>query len=305
MKQLKVMVGLEKENAFEGWFTKIDDQKNDLMISIIWGYSTHQETKHAFIQFQHNKTHDSLYVTYPINEITWQNDPFVLTIGKNKLSEKGIQLNFGSHGISVKGELQFSEFSLIKHSFLKPNIMGLLSYFPNECNHAIISMHHNVSGNLQINEQTWNIEGADGYIEKDWGTGFPKEYVWVQANDWPNSSIVFSYATVPVLGKHAKGFFLVFHHKGKEYRFSSIEGCKLSDFSVSEDSFNATIKKKGVSITLVAKQFNPVALAAPAHGEMKYRIKESLDGSLEVIVNIENQREVTLISQRASIDVHF
>lgn len=305
MKQFQIMVGLDKENAFEGWFSKIDDRKNDLMFSIIWGYSTHNKTKHAFIQFQNNIMHDSSYVSYSLDDLTWQKDPFILKIGKNELSKEGLLLDFESNGVSIKANLKFSTFDSIKHSFLKPNIMGLLSYIPNECNHAIISMHHEVSGDLQINDQSWEIQDADGYIEKDWGTGFPKEYVWVQANDWQNSSIVFSYATVPVLGKFAKGFFLMLHHEGKEYRFSSIEGTKLTDFSVTQDSFNATIKKKNVVVTLKAKQFNPVALAAPISGEMKSRIKESLDGTLELSLEIDNQPEVKLSSQRASIDVHF
>ncbi len=305
MKRFEIMVGVNKENAFEGWFSKIDDRKNDLMISIIWGYSTHKKTKHAFIQFQNNIMHNSSYVSYPLADFTWQNDPFVLKIGNNELSEKGLRLDFEMNNVSVKANLRFSTFAPIKQSFLKPNIMGLLSYFPNECNHAIISMHHKVTGDLQINDQTWKIDNAEGYIEKDWGTGFPKEYVWVQANDWQKSSVVFSYATIPVLGKYAKGFFLVLHHEGKEHRFSSIEGSKLTSFSVSQDSFNATIKKKGISITLKAKQFNPVALASPINGEMKSHIKESLDGTLEISLKIENQLDVFLSSQRASIDVHF
>ena len=305
MKQFGVMVGLNKKAAFEGWFSKIDDRENGLMLSIIWGYSTHQNTKHAFIQFQDSLKHNTAYITYPLDELKWKKDPFVLQIGKNELSQKGILLDFVMNGVPVQGEFCFGNFSPIKQSILKPNIMGWLTFFPNECNHSIISMYHKVTGNIQIGNQSWKIQDADGFIEKDWGTGFPKEYVWIQANEWKKSSVVFSYATVPILGKHAKGFFLVLHHDGKEYRFTSIEGSKLTDFHVSKDSFNATVEKKGVRIKLKAKQFNPVALAAPKHGEMKSHIKESLDGTIELTLEIKNQMPVTLSSQRASIDVHF
>lgn len=51
MNQFGIMVGLKKEAAFEGWFSKVDDRKNNLIFSVIWGYTTHEETKHAFLQF--------------------------------------------------------------------------------------------------------------------------------------------------------------------------------------------------------------------------------------------------------------
>lgn len=305
MKQFGVMVGLDKKDAFEGWFTKIDDQENGLMLSIIWGYSTHQNTKHAFIQFQDSLKHKTTYITYPIDELKWKTDPFVLQIGKNELSQKGMLLNFVMNGVSVQGEFYFSDFTPIKQSILKPNIMGWLTFFPNECNHSIISMNHKVTGNIQIGNQSWKILDADGYVEKDWGTSFPKEYVWVQANDWKKCSVVFSYATVPFLGKHAKGFFLILHHDGKEYRFTSIEGSKLTDFNVLKDSFNATIERKGIRLKLKAKQFNPVTLASPKDGEMKSHIKESLDGTIELTLEIKNQTPIILSSKRASVDVHF
>jgi hypothetical protein len=299
------MVGLDKEDAFEGWFCKIDDLKNGLMFSIIMGYATHKNTKHAFIQFQDSLKHDTTYISYPIEVLKWKADPFVLQIGKNELSQTGMLLDFEMDKIPVLGDLHFSSFSTIKQSILKPNIMGWLTYFPNECNHSIISMNHKVNGDLQIGNQSWKIKDAVGYIEKDWGTGFPKEYVWAQANDLEESSVVFSYATVPMLGKYSKGFFLLLHYDGKEYRFSSIEGSKLTDFNVSKDSFTATIKKRGIRLTLKAKQSNPVALSSPEYGEMKSQIKESLDGTLEIILEIKNQSVVTLSSQRASIDIHF
>jgi hypothetical protein len=305
MKQFGIKVGLEKANAFEGWFCKIDDCKNGLMFSVIWGYSTHKKTKHAFIQFQDSLSHGTSYISYPIEELKWKTDPFVLQIGKNELRESGMHLDFILKGVMVRGDFHFSNITPIKHSILRPNIMGLLSYFPNQCNHAIISMSHKVTGDLQMGDQAWKISDAFGYMEKDWGTGFPKEYVWLQANNWEKSSVVFSYATVPILGKYAKGFFLVLHHEGKEYRFSSIEGSKLSEFQVSKDSFSATVEKRGIRLKLKVKQTNPVALVSPVQGEMKAFIKESLDGTLELTLEIDNLPVVTLTSQRASVDVHF
>ena len=305
MDQFGIRVGLQKKESFEGWFVKIDDQVNDLMISVIWGYSTHDATKHAFIQFTSSIEHQTSYIRYPIEELKWQEKPFVLQIGKNQLSEKGMTLDLEKEGMSIKGDFTFGEFTPIKTSFLKPNIMGWLTYFPNECNHSIISMHHHVSGDLNIGEAKWSFQEAHGYLEKDWGISFPKEYVWAHANGWADSSFVFSNATVPVLGKFAKGFFLVLHHEGKEYRFSSIEGARMLNFEVTHDAFKAKVKKGKYLVTIEAKQNNPVALASPIKGEMSQHIKESLDGTIEIVMKLKGIEIIRLSSDRVSIDVHF
>jgi hypothetical protein len=305
MNQFGIMVGFNKPAAFEGWFSKIDDQENDLMLSVIWGYSTHATSKHAFLQFTHSLEHKTLYIRYPLEQMQWQEHPFVLKIGNNLLSEQEMQLDFEMDGVRVQGSFSFGNLTPIRTSFLKPNIMGWLTYFPNECNHSIISMYHTVNGKFSLGERSWDIQHADGYMEKDWGTSFPKEYVWLHANGWKSSGVVFSYATVPVLGQFAKGFFLVLHHEGEEYRFSSIEGARMLQFDVTKDSFRARIGKGALRIELFAKQKNPAALASPNQGEMRDYIKESLDGRVEISMTKGSSELIRLVSDRASIDVHF
>ena len=300
-----LMVGLEKKDAFEGWFSKVDAKEAGILFSVIWGYTTHEKTKHAFLQFTSSLDHDTAYISYPIEEMWVEENPFVLHIGNNVLSKEKMVLDFEMDGKSVKGSFSFGELSPIRTSFLKPGIMGWLTHFPNECNHGIISMNHEVSGNLTVGEDSFLISGAKGYMEKDWGISFPENYVWAQANDFEDSSIAFSYATVPMLGKSAKGFFLVLHHEGKEYRFSSIEGSFMLDFKVREDAFVAVIQKGRYKVVLKAKQLNPVALASPDHGEMRAKIKESLDGRMALLLFKGKEKIMELQTERGSIDVDF
>lgn len=301
-----IQVGVDKKDAFEGWFVKVDDRENGLMFSVIWGYATQVGERHAFLQFQNTLKNETAYVRYPMEDLTWTEDPFVLTIGGNTLSQEGMVLDFETPDLSVRGRFAFGAFAPLRRiSFLKPNIMGWLSYFPNECNHAILSMHHTVTGTLAMGDAAWTLQDADGYLEKDWGTGFPKAYVWCQVNDWAESALVFSYATVPLLGRHAKGFFLVLHHQGEEIRLSSIEGSRMRAFTVSEDAFTAVVEKGALRVTLHARQAHPVALASPEKGAMKARIKESLDGTVTVSVEKKGKNLLELSSERASIDVHF
>lgn len=305
MDQFGFMVGLEKKEAFEGWFSKVDAKECGLMFSVIWGYTTHEESGHAFIQFTSSLSHETAYISYDLSELWVEEEPFVLHIGKNRLSREGMVLDFHIHGQRIEGQFFFSKLSPIETSFLKPGIMGWLTHFPNECNHGLISMNHGVQGALRIGDRLFPMKEAKGYMEKDWGSSFPKAYVWAQSNDFLEGSVVFSYATVPMLGRHAKGFFLLLQHLGTEYRFSSIEGSRLLHFKVKDKAFVAILKKGPYKVVIKAKQAHPVVLASPDHGEMKAKIKESLDGRLLVKVFLKEQELLFLETDRTSIDVHY
>lgn len=304
MDQFGIMVGLNKKNAFEGWFSKVDDVNNDFMFSVIWGYSTVENDRHAFIQFTNSITHKTKYIRYPLEDLSFTKDPFILTIGQNKLSKDFMALNINEVDLKVKGEFSFNNLKTLKKYFLKPNIMGLLSYLPNECNHSISSLHHKVKGNVSLDNKTYDIDGI-GYMEKDWGTSFPKKYVWTQGSDVLGNSVVFSNATVPILGRYATGFFLVILHNDKKYRFSSIEGSKMLSFEADHNSFKSKIQKGNLTVEIFAKQYNPISLKSPTMGEMKSSIKESLDGNLKIALLKDGKVSFEIENERASIDVHF
>lgn len=244
------------------------------------------------------------YIRYPLEDLSFTKDPFILKIGQNKLSKEFMILNINEDDLKVKGEFSFNNLKTLKKSFLKPNIMGILSYLPNECNHSISSLHHKVKGNICINNKTFNIDGI-GYMEKDWGTSFPKKYVWTQGSDVLGNSVVFSNATVPILGRYATGFFLVILHNDKEYRFSSIEGSKMLSFEAEDNSFKGKIQKGNLTVEIFAKQYNPISLKSPNMGEMKSSIKESLDGNLKIALLKDGKVSFEIENERASIDVHF
>lgn len=303
--QFEIMLGLDKENAFEGWFYKVDDVENDFMLSVIWGYSTFHKDPHAFLQITSSLTHETKYIRYPIEEMSYQTNPFIVKIGDNLLSKKKMTLSMKEPDFEISGEFRNGAFQEIKKSFLKPNIMGILTYLPNECNHSITSMHHTVDGWVNINMNQMDIHQANGYIEKDWGTSFPSKYVWVQTNFHNGDSIVFSNATVPVLGKNATGFFLVLHYQGQEYRFSTVERSRMLAFEADDEQMYAKMKKGNLILELSAAPYNPVGLQSPKEGEMNTVIKESLDGELEVKLWKNKELIAKVKSERASMDLHF
>ena len=79
----------------------------------------------------------------------------------------------------------------------------------------------------------------------------------------------------------------------------------MIDFSAADDGFTAVIKKGKLKMTISAKQSHPVALASPDNGEMKAKIKESIDGSIDLVLEDKGRKIIQLQTLRASIDVHF
>ena len=61
------------------------------------------------------------------------------------------------------------------------------------------------SGTLSIDGESLSLEGGRAYVEKDWGSKFPKTWVWIQANHFeaPKSSngavgtLMLSVASIP------------------------------------------------------------------------------------------------------------
>ena len=63
--------------------------------------------------------------------------------------------------------------------------MGWYSFVPfMECKHGIVSVNHDLSGILNVNDEVLISDGGKGYIEKDWGTSFPEAWIWMQSNNF-------------------------------------------------------------------------------------------------------------------------
>lgn len=158
---------------------------------------------------------------------------------------------------------------------IKYNIMGPFSAFPfMECHHGVISLHHKINGKLNINNQDIVIEGGNGYIEKDWGTSFPKTYLWIQSNDFSNDkiSIMVSIADIPFLGLEFKGCIAIVYYKGIEYRLATYNGVKILKY----DENGLIIKRGKYKLKIDVKENNPQELLAPNKGEMSRTIYENI-----------------------------
>lgn len=283
---------LDKKKYFEGWYYKqvAADQKTSL--SFIPALSLNQEDSHSFIQYILVQTDaegradtQTGYLTYPVSAFTSSDAPFSVSIASSTFTEKSLSLDLEDEHMHISGQLSLSDLHPIETSVLHPNIMGVFAYIPYmECYHGVISMKHSLTGSLRINEQEIDFTDGRGYIEKDWGTSFPKQYIWLHSNHFkePTASLFFSVAHIPFYFTEFEGFICNFILKDQEYRFATYNGSRCRMKEINKQFVHIQVENKKARLDIQAEVFGQGQLVAPVQGKMKKAIKEGISGVLSI-----------------------
>lgn len=289
---------------FEGWYFKNTNGKET--ISFIPGINIHENERKAFIQVITNTS--SYYISYPIEEFKFQANPFYLQIQKNSFSRNKIQLNIedDKQELSILGNIKYSHHKTIHTNVFYPNIMGPFSYLPfMECNHAILSMQNSIQGEIKINEKKMEFDQGIGYIEKDWGTSFPKSYVWCQGNDFKKTkaSFMLSIADIPLKQLEFKGIICVLMVDHKEYKFTTYNHTKLINYIQDKKSLTITLQKGKYELTVQSIYDIDAKLLAPVKGKMEKMIKESISSTLHITLKENNKVIFNDISSNCGLEI--
>lgn len=295
---------------FEGWYYKQVNHEANYTISFIPGISYNKIDPHCFIQCiicNEKNELSSHYLKYDLSKFSYNNFPFSVKINNSIFSKEGINIDIEDSEIKVKGNLFFEKLEPLPVSKLSPNIMGIFSYIPKmECNHHIISMKHKIIGSLIVNDKTIDLANGFGYIEKDWGTSFPSEYIWLQCNHFENSDvkITFSAANIPLLGFSFRGFFCSLIVDDKEYRFATYNKSKLIVNSANNSETIITLVKGDLELNIIGEVDDVQSLASPKNGVMDNSIKEGLDGRVSIVlINHATDDELSIKGNKAGVEI--
>jgi hypothetical protein len=285
---------LTNKNYFEGWYYKMVSADGNCSVALIPGISLNKQHSHAFIQvFVTFKNGDlkTVYLEFDKSNFVARDEPFGLTIDKNTFTESGIDISIDQNEISIHGQLKFASTTKINTSLLSPSIMGFFSYFTfMECYHGVVSMSHSLQGDLMIDGKAINFSGGLGYIEKDWGKSFPREYVWMQSNHFKNSgtSFMFSEAIIPFKIFFFNGLIISLIIDKKEYRFATYNGSKVTAKAITSNSVRYEIKKGKLKLIVEALNDKTTSLSSPKNGAMIQSIKEGLSGVIKLQLFVNN-----------------
>lgn len=289
-KPILLQGNLKKEPYFEGWYYKQVSKDGKTAISFIPGISLNKNDSHSFVQYIYTYTNEKNeketktgYIRYTIEEFKYQNKPFMIQIGTNIFTETFMAIDLQDEQLTIKGRIGFGPFHPIETSISQPTIMGPFAYIPKmECYHGIVSMNHTVSGLLMINDKKENLTGGKGYIEKDWGSSFPKQYRWIQCNHFADeeTSLFFSVAHIPFHGMDFNGFISTIVVNDKEYRFATYNNSKLTKEEREGDEVRFALENKNAKLIINGKIAHAGELIAPKHGTMEKTIKEGVMGEV-------------------------
>ena len=292
------------ENYFEGWYFKNTNNKDS--IAFIPGINLNNKEKKAFIQVITNN--NSYFINYDIDDFEYSDEPFYIKIGNNFFSEKYISININDkiQKLKIYGDIEYNNNKNIKTNILNPNIMGPFSYIPSmECNHAILAMKSNINGIININNKKIIFKNDIGYIEKDYGISFPKNYIWIQGNNFKNkdTSFMLSIANIPFKTFNFKGLICSLIIDNKEYRFATCNNSKIIKYEINNENVFITLKKGKYILEINSKLKQGLKLMAPHKGKMDKDIYENITSIINLTLKENNKIIYQDISKNCGIEI--
>lgn len=273
---------------FEGWYFKLVDAKGLRPHAIIPGVFL-GENAHSFIQVLDGHDGTSDYHRFPLQEFQASPNSFDIRIGSSRFTRSKIILDIDVGETTaqkrVKGEIRCTTWNGWPVTLTSPGVMGPYSFVPfMECNHGILSMDHSLSGELSVNGTHTSLDGGRGYVEKDWGQGFPKGYVWAQSNHFSEEgvSISASVARIPWLTGAFRGYLIGFLLQGKLHRFTTYTGASIEHIYVDKDTYRLGVSDRKYRLQLSAKRKSGGLLHAPYDNQMVERVAETMNSKIEV-----------------------
>ena len=293
---------------FEGWYHKIVT-KSGHPFAIIPGIyrSAKGKNNFPFVMIFDGQSGEVHFERFNINDFSAKTDRYSVAIGENKFFTKGLELKINSQNLSIEGSLSFSRNNPWPVTLKEPGCMGWYSYMPfMECYHGILSMYHDISGELSYNNKVIDFNKGIGYTEKDWGKNFPNSWIWVQANHFNKSkiSISASMASIPFLGTQFAGFIIGLFVEDKLYRFTTYRSAKTVNLKHDGKAIEWIVKQKDLTLSIYIELGNKAGLLfAPDENDMIEKVPEYLDSKVSIKLEDSNKMIIEDESDLAASEV--
>ena len=276
---------------FEGWYFKLINPDGSQRWTIIPGVyiGAKPEDSHSFIQVMNGVSGKAVYIDFPYSQFKSDDKGFHVAIGKNKFSAKQIHLEINNEEIHLEGNLVFSGLTPWPVAWHSPGIMGWFAWVPGmECYHGVVSLDHEITGELLINDQATDFSNGRGYIEKDWGKAMPKAWIWSQCNHFSQSqtSLTVSAAVIPWGPLSFEGFIVGLLINGTLHRFATYTGARIEKKTVNEGDVTLVFRDRKTRLEVHARRIGGGQLKAPTITQMDRRILETLSSEIDVILSV-------------------
>jgi hypothetical protein len=190
-----------------------------------------------------------------------------------------------------------------------PGAMGPYAFVPfMECYHGVVSFGHGLTGQVSFNGTEVDLDAGRGYIEKDWGKGFPAGYLWMHSNhfDNPGTSIMASLALIPWMRGTFRGILIGLKHQGRLFVFATYNQSRTKHIGVDDKRVRWTVARPdGYRLEITAERAEGALLHAPIRSEMHKRVEETLNARLRVrLVAPDGSTLLDDVGELAGLEVH-
>ena len=276
---------LKKGPFFEGWYHKMSSKNGQTFVVIPGIYKSGvNNNQTAFLMLYQGSNGKVDYIPFNANDFQCDTSSYELRLGNNLFSLDRVILDFENKYLKVEGEITTDKLNPWPVSLFERGCMGWYGYIPTmECFHGILSMNHELNGYININDNKTTLDQGNGYIEKDWGKNFPKDWIWAQSNHFkkPGLSISASLATIPWKNYEFSGFIIGIQHKRDLYKFTTYNFSKILKIEIENESLFWVIKKGDFELEIkVERGKKGGILYAPDRIDMIPKVKEYLDGEI-------------------------
>lgn len=274
-----------RRRYFEGWYFKIVLPEKNLAYAFIPGISYDEQGEgHAFLQVLDGVAATSAYHRYPTELFQPAEDHFSLQLGPHFFSAQQLTIDLPE----LKIELQFSDVHPWPKRPLAPGVMGWYGFVPRmQCYHGLVSFYHELQGSITVQGRSHSAKGGVGYIEKDWGSGFPDAWVWCQSNHLSGTtrpaSLMASVASIPWLGSSFVGFLATFLLEGELHLFTTWARAQVQTRFLQQGGVELRFSAPGKELIVTGRAAPGGDLISPIAGAMAGKINESLQAELGVI----------------------
>ena len=287
---------------FEGWYVKLVSADLSQRWAVIPGIfkgidkadsNERQSKDEAFIQVLDGSTGRSWFHSFDSSEFKAATDKFEVQIGNNFFSATEVRLDLPQLQGTISITTPFVPWPVTLRS---PGIMGWYGLVPfMECFHGIVSFGHQLEGALKVEGKEQSFSKGKGYIETDWGKGFPSGYIWMQTNhfDFNNeTSLIASCAIIPWIGKSFRGFIMGLMHEEKLYSWTTYNGAKELELRVDDTHVYWQVAGPDGTLDLKAERTRGGLLHAPLHKDMHRRVEETMDSTVEITLTDNNGKQI-------------
>jgi len=274
-----------RRRYFEGWYFKTVFPEQGLAYAFIPGISYDENGGgHAFLQVLDGVAATSAYHRYPTEAFQPTEDHFSLRLGPHFFSAERLRIDLPE----LQLDLTFSRLHPWEKQPLAPGIMGWYGFVPRmQCYHGLVSYYHELAGTITVAGKSFSAEGGIGYLEKDWGSGFPDAWVWCQSNhlsgtDQP-ASLMASVASIPWLGSSFIGFLATFLFEGELHLFTTWARSQVQSKFLGQGGVQLRFSAPGKELLVTGRPAPGGNLLSPIAGAMTGKINESLQAELSVV----------------------